>query len=100
MAAPGVIRGDGTYLITGGLGGLGLTTARWLVRRGAAFWSWWAAAPSAAAQATIAELRAGGATVYVRQADCSSARTYSSCWRDSSRLRAPAGHLSPGGSAG
>lgn len=29
------IRGDGTYLITGGLGGLGLVTARWLVERGA-----------------------------------------------------------------
>ena len=26
------IRGDGAYLITGGLGGLGLVTARWLVR--------------------------------------------------------------------
>jgi 6-methylsalicylic acid synthase len=30
-----VIRPDGTYLITGGLGALGLRTARWLVGRGA-----------------------------------------------------------------
>jgi NADPH:quinone reductase-like Zn-dependent oxidoreductase len=29
------IRGDGTYLITGGLGGLGLSVARWLVEQGA-----------------------------------------------------------------
>jgi acyl transferase domain-containing protein/NAD(P)-dependent dehydrogenase (short-subunit alcohol dehydrogenase family)/SAM-dependent methyltransferase len=29
------VRTDGTYLITGGLGGLGLAVARWLVRRGA-----------------------------------------------------------------
>ena len=28
-------RRDGTYLVTGGLGGLGLATARWLARRGA-----------------------------------------------------------------
>ena len=28
-------RADGTYLITGGLGGIGLATARWLVERGA-----------------------------------------------------------------
>jgi len=29
------IRADGTYLITGGLGALGLATAKWLVQRGA-----------------------------------------------------------------
>ncbi|MEZ4681398.1 MAG: KR domain-containing protein [Caldilineaceae bacterium] len=29
------IDGDGTYLITGGLGGLGLLTAKWLVNQGA-----------------------------------------------------------------
>jgi acyl transferase domain-containing protein/NADPH:quinone reductase-like Zn-dependent oxidoreductase len=32
--APGLVR-DGTYWITGGLGGLGKETARWLARRGA-----------------------------------------------------------------
>jgi hypothetical protein len=30
-----VVRGDGTYLITGGLGGLGLAAARWLAQQGA-----------------------------------------------------------------
>ena len=29
------IRADGTYLITGGLGGLGVSIARWMVRQGA-----------------------------------------------------------------
>jgi len=32
---PQVVERHGTYLITGGLGGLGLHTARWLVKRGA-----------------------------------------------------------------
>ena len=31
----GVIRGDGTYLVTGGLSGFGLETARWLADQGA-----------------------------------------------------------------
>ena len=30
-----VVRADGTYLVTGGLGGIGLAVARWLVERGA-----------------------------------------------------------------
>ncbi len=33
--APARVRADATYLITGGLGGLGLTIAQWLVDRGA-----------------------------------------------------------------
>ncbi|WP_329101433.1 type I polyketide synthase [Micromonospora sp. NBC_01699] len=33
--AADLVRADGTYLITGGLGGLGLHVARWLVARGA-----------------------------------------------------------------
>ncbi|HEX6370737.1 MAG TPA: SDR family NAD(P)-dependent oxidoreductase [Longimicrobium sp.] len=34
-AAALALRGDGVYLVTGGLGGLGLRTARWLAERGA-----------------------------------------------------------------
>ncbi len=33
--APPALRTDGAYLVTGGLGGLGLLVARWLVERGA-----------------------------------------------------------------
>jgi NAD(P)-dependent dehydrogenase (short-subunit alcohol dehydrogenase family) len=33
-SAQHVLRGDATYLITGGLGGLGLTVARWMVNQG------------------------------------------------------------------
>jgi NADPH:quinone reductase-like Zn-dependent oxidoreductase/malonyl CoA-acyl carrier protein transacylase/short-subunit dehydrogenase/acyl carrier protein len=35
--APFVVREDGTYLITGGLGGFGLATAEWLAKKGARF---------------------------------------------------------------
>ncbi len=34
-AAPQLARADGTYLVTGGLSGLGLRTAEWLVQKGA-----------------------------------------------------------------
>jgi NAD(P)-dependent dehydrogenase (short-subunit alcohol dehydrogenase family)/acyl carrier protein len=34
-AAPALVRPDATYLVTGGLGALGLHTARWLVEQGA-----------------------------------------------------------------
>ena len=50
VRAPGVaegsitVRADGAYLVTGGLGGLGLHVARWLVERGRAIWCCWAAA--------------------------------------------------------
>lgn len=35
MPTPPVFRSDATYLITGGLGALGLVTARWMIERGA-----------------------------------------------------------------
>ncbi len=68
--ADGTIRGDRHYLVTGGLGALGLRMARWLVdagarhlvlagRRGA----------SEAARAAIAELEARGAIVTVIAGD-------------------------------
>ena len=34
-SAPLAVRPDATYLVTGGLGGLGLEVARWLIERGA-----------------------------------------------------------------
>ncbi|MFT4979895.1 MAG: acyl transferase domain-containing protein, partial [Myxococcota bacterium] len=35
ITGQGVIRADGSYLVTGGLGGMGLLTARWLAEQGA-----------------------------------------------------------------
>ncbi|HEX9597730.1 MAG TPA: SDR family NAD(P)-dependent oxidoreductase, partial [Anaerolineales bacterium] len=67
-----VLQADGTYLITGGLGALGLKTAKWLVeqggrhlvllgRRGA----------SGKAQEVIAQLEQAGAGIRVEKADVS-----------------------------
>jgi SAM-dependent methyltransferase/acyl carrier protein len=61
---------DATYLITGGLAGLGLVVARWLVERGARHLVLMGRrAPAAAATATMRELEAQGATVVVAQGD-------------------------------
>ncbi len=71
---PIAIRADGTYLITGGLGGLGLHTARWLVDQGARHVILVGRhAPSAAAQTVIDELTQRAAQVIVAQADVSQA---------------------------
>jgi acyl transferase domain-containing protein/NADPH:quinone reductase-like Zn-dependent oxidoreductase len=60
----------GTCLIVGGLGGLGLLVARWLVGRGATrLVLMGRSAPSADAQQAIAELEDLGASVAVERAD-------------------------------
>jgi acyl transferase domain-containing protein len=67
-AAP--IRDDATYLITGGLGGLGLFSAEWLAERGARrLLLVGRTAPNAAAQEKIAALAARGVSVRVALAD-------------------------------
>jgi microcystin synthetase protein McyG len=69
-AAPLTVRGDATYLITGGLGGLGLATARWLVEQGARHLLLLGRSePKAAALPELAAMRALGATVTTVQAD-------------------------------
>ncbi|HEY3060149.1 MAG TPA: SDR family NAD(P)-dependent oxidoreductase, partial [Chloroflexota bacterium] len=69
--APAVrIRSDATYLITGGLGGLGLVLAEWLVAQGARYLALLGRrAPTAEAEARLARLRAKDATILSLQAD-------------------------------
>ena len=68
------LRADRTYLVTGGLGGIGRTVAGWLADRGAgAIVLNGRAAPDAAAEETIRTLRARGATVRVEIADVTDA---------------------------
>ncbi len=64
---------EASYLITGGLGGLGLAAARWLVRRGARHLVLVGRRqPSASAESAIASLRAEGARVDVECFDVAS----------------------------
>ncbi len=68
------LRADATYLVTGGLGGLGLVLARWLVERGVRHLLLVGRrAPSEAAIQSIEAMRSGGAEVVVASADVSRA---------------------------
>src|SRR6185436_10660430 len=70
-----VIRPDASYLITGGLGSLGLRVAEWLVERGARnLWLSSRREPSDATQSTIGSLEARGARVRVVCADVARSR--------------------------
>lgn len=68
-----IIRPDSTYLITGGLGGLGLETAAWMVERGARHLVLVGrSAPSSAALDRIQAWQESGTQVEVAQADVAS----------------------------
>lgn len=66
------LHAEGTYLITGGLGGLGLVTARWLADQGARHLALVSRSePSAQAKETLCEIEAMGVDVYIARADIS-----------------------------
>ena len=68
--ATGRLRGDRSYLVTGGLGGIGLEIARWLAQAGAgAIVLNGRRAPDAGAEAVVRELGERGAEVRVELAD-------------------------------
>lgn len=64
------IRGDGTYLVTGGLSGLGLETARWLAAKGAGrLVLLGRSGLTHEAESVVAEMRSAGAEVWTEQLD-------------------------------
>ena len=68
----GKLQADATYLITGGLGGLGLTTARWMVDQGARHLVLVGRKkPTKQVLETLNELEVQGVEMYVGQADVS-----------------------------
>ena len=68
--ANGTVRDDRTYLITGGLGGIGCAVASWLVERGARHLVLnGRRAPDDSSVETIEELRSLGANISVKIAD-------------------------------
>ena len=63
---------DGTYLVTGGLGGLGVHVARWMVRRGAGqIVLIGRSGPSPRVREAVARLEAEGARIVIARADVS-----------------------------
>ncbi|MEL6777975.1 MAG: aminotransferase class I/II-fold pyridoxal phosphate-dependent enzyme [Cyanobacteria bacterium J06597_16] len=67
-----VIQADATYLVTGGLGGLGLKVAQWLAEQGAQHLVLLGRrSPSTTAQAALAKLEKVGVSVQVITADIS-----------------------------
>jgi myxalamid-type polyketide synthase MxaB len=65
------VRPDGSYLITGGLGGLGLEVARWLIGQGATHLTLVGRSPASAAAQTILNDLQQRATIQIIQADIS-----------------------------
>lgn len=67
-----LFRADSTYLITGGLGGVGLRTAQWMVEQGARHLALLGRqGVSEEAKPLVDALRATGATIYPMQVDVS-----------------------------
>jgi acyl transferase domain-containing protein/ubiquinone/menaquinone biosynthesis C-methylase UbiE len=84
------LRGDGTYLVTGGLGGLGLLVARHLAERGARHLVLVGrSGASPAAASAIAEIEALGVQVRVAQADVGSRRDVEALLADVGRSMPP-----------
>ncbi|HEX5081064.1 MAG TPA: SDR family NAD(P)-dependent oxidoreductase, partial [Blastocatellia bacterium] len=70
-----LFREDGSYLITGGLGALGLTVARWMVERGARHLILMGRnAPAETAKETVASLKESGVKVVTAKVDVASLR--------------------------
>jgi acyl transferase domain-containing protein/acyl carrier protein len=84
------IRSDATYLVTGGLGALGLEVARWLHDEGArCLLLMGRSAPSPRALGTIQALQAAGSRVHVVRGDVSRAEDVSRVLSDAARTLPP-----------
>jgi len=75
VAPSAEFRPDGAYLIVGGLGGLGLMTAQWMVQRGARHLVLMGrSGASASAQETVESLEQAGAQVMIARGDVTQER--------------------------
>ena len=84
------LRRDGSYLISGGLGALGLATARRMAERGAGRLVLVSRGPpNAGALDAIASIRAAGATVVVQAADVANEDDVARMFRDVKLAAAP-----------
>ncbi|GGM14713.1 phthiocerol synthesis polyketide synthase type I PpsD [Streptomyces fumigatiscleroticus] len=87
---PALVRRDGSYLISGGLGGLGLLTAAWLAGKGAGrIVLLGRSRPSAVARAKIEELRGAGTEIEAVQGDIGAAGVADEAVREAVATRLP-----------
>jgi len=79
-----MLRDDATYLITGGLNGFGLSTAKWLVARGARYLVLMgrSGASTTEAKDTIDSMEKNGVHVMVAKVDVSSREEVSNAFSD------------------
>jgi acyl transferase domain-containing protein/acyl carrier protein len=69
------LKAEATYLITGGLGGIGRTVARWMVERGASrIILVGRSAPDESVQTELDEIRGMGADIIIAQGDISNSK--------------------------
>jgi NADPH:quinone reductase-like Zn-dependent oxidoreductase len=88
-SAPPVLA-SGTYLVTGGLGGLGLATANWLSSRGAGeIVLVGRRAPAPADESQLERIRAAGTRVTVVSCDIGDPESVRALWRDVLDARPP-----------
>ena len=74
------IQADASYLITGGLGGLGLSVAAWMVAKGARYLMLMGrSAPSLQAQEAVRQMEAKGVQVEILRGDVSHSEELASC---------------------
>ena len=84
------VHASATYLITGGIGGLGLATAEWLASRGAGeIVLVGRRGPAAEDELKIARVRAAGARVSVVSCDIGDRESVATLWRDVLSSRPP-----------
>lgn len=84
------IKPDVTYLITGGLGDLGLLVAEWLVKQGASHLALLGrSAPSEAARLAINKLEEAGTAVFIVQADVSHSKQLKRALQDITQSMPP-----------
>ncbi len=89
-SAKPLVRDDGSYIVTGGLGGLGMEVARWIVSQGGSnlVLTGRRGADTADKQAAVRELEQAGATVQVVNGDVGDAQ-------DAERIVASATQMAP-----
>jgi acyl transferase domain-containing protein/NADPH:quinone reductase-like Zn-dependent oxidoreductase/acyl carrier protein len=86
-----LLRADRTYLITGGLGALGLLLARWLADQGARHLTLVGRRAADEGQVEVANLRAAGVQMMVRQADVTAREDVEQLLREIRESAAPLG---------